>query len=144
NDPHFVLRIVNRLDKDTQGLVLVAKTLVVYKALLETSKKKYHALLSGKIENKKEIHTPILEVIADERIQLKRVASPNGKPASTFIKPIKNFANHTLCEVEIVFGRTHQIRVHTQSIGHGIEGDYVYNMPSELIDHTALVCKEIS
>lgn len=144
NDPNFILRIVNRLDKDTQGLVLVAKNLVVYKCLFDTSKKVYHAVLKGKIENAIEVHSPILELIENGRINLKRVVAENGKPASTYISPIQKFENHTLCEIEIVFGRTHQIRVHSSSIGFPLEGDYIYDQPSTLISHTALVCKKLS
>lgn len=143
-NPDFILRIINRLDKDTQGLVLVAKTLLVYKTLFETSKKVYHAVLVGKIEKPLEIHSPILEIVENGRIVLKRVVSENGKPASTFIKPIRHFKSHTLCEIEIIFGRTHQIRVHTSSVNHPIEGDYIYYKESDLISHTALVCKELS
>jgi 23S rRNA pseudouridine1911/1915/1917 synthase len=143
-NPNFILRIVNRLDKDTQGIIIIAKALIVYKTLLETSKKIYHAVLKGNILNSIDINSPIKDEIKDGRINLKRVIAEDGKPAQTFIKPLKNFKNHTLCEIEIVHGRTHQIRVHTSSVGHGIEGDYIYTEPSDLIDHTALVCKKIS
>lgn len=143
-NPDFVLRIVNRLDKDTQGLLLVAKNLLVYKTLLTTSKKVYHAVLKGIIKTNLENHLPILETIENNKIALKRTADKNGKPASTFIKPLQQFKQHTLCEIEINFGRTHQIRVHTSHLEHPIEGDYVYDKPSNLISHTALVCKTLS
>ena len=144
-DKNFVLRILNRLDKDTQGIVVVAKNAFVYSQLNTSMKKVYHAVVNGRIEEELEINSPI-ETLTDENGKniMKRIVSANGKSAITKVKPIKIFQNATLVELTLIQGRTHQIRVHLASIGHALIGDELYGEKSELISHTALVCKQIS
>lgn len=122
--------IVHRIDKDTSGLLIVAKN---DKAHINVSdqiknhevKKTYIALIRGKIkENSATIDMPISRSTKD---RTKMAVSKNGKKAVTHIKVIERFKNYTLLEVNIETGRTHQIRVHLSQIGYPIVGDYVYS-----------------
>lgn len=146
-DPNFVLRIVNRLDKDTSGLIIVAKDSVAQKELKDVQKV-YHAICHGKINTSLTIDKPIATVLnQDGYNQHRRVISDNGKEAITYVTPLKFIENlnATLVECRLVHGRTHQIRVHLSSIGHALIGDSIYgNEITPLLSHTALVCKEIS
>ena len=142
-DPDFVVRILNRLDKDTSGLVVIAKDIYTY-SKLKKIKKKYYALCEGIIDKNMTLDYPI-ETISNNGInQLRRIVSPLGKPAKTFVTPIKIYKDYTLIEVSLENGRTHQIRVHLSYIGHPLIGDEVYGQQSDKISHTALICHEIS
>lgn len=143
---NFVVRIVNRLDKDTSGLVLVAKHSLISKLLSENdyTKKTYYAICTGKIENTITINKNIATVKNELGYnQHKRIISEKGKPAITYVTPISFDGENTLCKITLEHGRTHQIRVHLSSIGHPLLGDEIYGIKSNKINHTALVCKEI-
>ena len=143
-DSNFTLRVVNRLDKDTSGLVLVAKTALAFKEL-SIFEKKYHAICEGIIDKDMVVDQPILTTQENGINDRKRVISTDGKQATTFIKPLKQLNNHlSLIELVLVHGRTHQIRVHLSSISHPLLGDEIYGLKSPNIGHTALVCKDIS
>lgn len=122
--------IVHRIDKDTSGLVIIAKN---DKAHINLSnqiqkrkvKKTYIALVRGVIkENEATINMPIGRSIKDRK---KMAVSKNGKEAITNFKVLKRFTGYTLLEVNIETGRTHQIRVHLAEIGFPIVGDMVYS-----------------
>ena len=122
--------IVHRLDKDTSGLIIVAKN---DKAHLNLSnqiknrevKKTYIALVRGVIkENEATINMPIARSTKDRK---KMAVSKDGKEAITHFKVIKRYDKYTLIEVKIETGRTHQIRVHMSQIGYPIVGDVVYS-----------------
>lgn len=121
--------IVHRLDKDTSGLMMVAKTQRAYESLVIQFKdslveKKYLAIVEGKIESEIYINKPIGR---DQRNRIKfAVTSINSKEARTLVKPIKIFDNYTLVDIKLDTGRTHQIRVHMKYIGHPILGDLIY------------------
>lgn len=156
-DPNFVLRIINRLDKDTAGLIIVAKDSVAQKEL-KTIEKFYHALCVGKIERAITIDKPIATLINQYGYnENKRVISNDGQEATTFVNPIKYYKekNMTLISCNLIHGRTHQIRVHLSSINHPLIGDKLYGNEtyfisglqkqySTFLNHTALVCKSIS
>ncbi len=121
--------IVHRLDKDTSGLMVVAKTDRARNSLAaqwedRTVRKGYVALAAGLIEpNEGTIDAPI----ARDPDQRQRMAVvPRGRPAVTHFAVRRRFARHTLLDVEIETGRTHQIRVHLAFIGHPVAGDQVY------------------
>lgn len=122
--------IVHRIDKDTSGLLIIAKNdkahIVLSDRLKEHEvKKTYIALVRGKLkENEATIDMPIGRSTKD---RTKMAVSKNGKNAVTHIKVIERFKNYTLLEVNIETGRTHQIRVHLSQIGYPIVGDYVYS-----------------
>lgn len=122
--------IVHRLDKDTSGLIIVAKN---DKAHINLSnqiknreiKKTYIALVRGVIkENEATINMPIARSTKDRK---KMAVSKDGKEAITHFKVIKRYDKYTLIEVKIETGRTHQIRVHMSQIGYPIVGDAVYS-----------------
>ena len=120
--------IVHRLDKDTSGLLVVAKNEAAQADLVRqlaarTVKRTYLALVRGLVEGEGSIDAPIGRHPV-HRTRMAVVA--NGKPAVTHYRVRECFERHTLLECELETGRTHQIRVHLASIGHPIEGDPVY------------------
>ena len=122
--------IVHRLDKDTSGVLIVAKNDKAHINMSEQIKnhqveKTYIALTRGSVkENTATINMPIGRSTKDRK---KMAISKDGKNAITHFTVIKRFANYTLLEVKIETGRTHQIRVHLSEIGYPIIGDTVYS-----------------
>lgn len=122
--------IVHRLDKDTSGLMLVAKENKTHEILAEEFKKhnihrEYIALVDGVIEvSRGTIDAPIKR--SKENYQKMTVAS-GGKKAITNFEVIKRYKNNTLIRLVLETGRTHQIRVHMAYIGYPIHNDPVYN-----------------
>ena len=120
--------IVHRLDKDTSGLLVVAKTLEAQTHLVRqlqgrTVTREYLAIVEGLIAVVGSVDAPIGR---DPRDRLKMAIVPNGKPAVTHYRPMESFAQNTLVVCKLETGRTHQIRVHMRSIGHALLGDSVY------------------
>ena len=122
--------IVHRLDKDTSGLLIIAKNDKSHINMSEQIKnrkvnKKYIALVRGVIkENEATINMPIARSKKDRK---KMAVDKNGKEAITHFKVLKRYDNYTLLEIKIDTGRTHQIRVHMSEIGHPVIGDEVYS-----------------
>lgn len=141
----FVFRSVNRLDRDTSGIVIIAKNQFSAGALSSTMKKglwnkKYNALVSGiPTEKSGVIDAPIERV---EEGNIKRMVREDGKRAITEYSVIEEYENDCLCELHLLTGRTHQIRVHMAHIGHPLVSDFLYGTPSE--KEYYLRCKEIS
>lgn len=121
--------IVHRIDKDTSGLLMVAKNDDAHRALSEQLKakknlRKYVALVHGRIkENAGVIKAPIGRSPKDRK---KQAVVANGRPAITHFKVLERFADYTLVSCRLETGRTHQIRVHMQYIGHPLVGDPLY------------------
>lgn len=122
--------IVHRIDKDTSGLICIAKNDQAHKFLAEQLKdhkmaRDYIALVRGVIqENNGTIDMPIGRDKKDR--QKMAVTRTNSKEAITHFKVLQRFSNNTLIECKLVTGRTHQIRVHMSYIGYPIEGDPLY------------------
>lgn len=122
--------IVHRLDKDTSGLLIIAKNddahLNMSNQIKDRQVKKiYYALVRGVVpENEATINMPIGRSTKDRK---KMAVTKNGKEAVTHFKVLERFNKYTLLEVKIDTGRTHQIRVHLSEIGHPVVGDEVYS-----------------
>lgn len=122
--------IVHRIDKDTSGLLIVAKNDKAHLCLSEQIKnreitKKYVALVRGIIkENDATIDMPIGRSTKDRK---KMAVRKDGKKAVTHFKVLQRFNGYTYLDIKIDTGRTHQIRVHLSEIGYPIVGDMVYS-----------------
>ena len=122
--------IVHRIDKDTSGLLIIAKNDEAHINMSEQIKehkvkKTYIALVRGVVkENEATIDMPIGRSQSDRK---KMAVTKNGKNAVTHIKVLKKYDKYTLLQVNIETGRTHQIRVHLSHIGYPIVGDCVYS-----------------
>lgn len=121
--------IVHRIDKDTTGLLMIAKNDNASKSLTEQLKnhscnRTYHALVYGVInEEKGRINAPIGRSKEDRK---KMAVVKDGKEAITNFKVLKRFKDFTYIECKLETGRTHQIRVHLEYIGHPLVGDKTY------------------
>lgn len=138
----FVFHPVNRLDKDTSGLMIVAKNSYVHnlfdKMLAQNQiTKTYIAVVHGTLTKNDEINLPILDVEG----QIKRVVDVNGKQAITQYKIQQSFDDKTVVDINLLTGRTHQIRVHFSHIGHPLLGDEIYGTKSDKIARHALHAK---
>ena len=122
--------IVHRIDKDTSGILVIAKNVRAHINMSEQIKnhevtKTYLALVRGNIkENQATINMPIARSTKD---RTKMAVSKNGKNAVTHIEVLERFDGFTYIKVNIETGRTHQIRVHMAQIGFPIVGDFVYS-----------------
>lgn len=122
--------IVHRLDKNTTGVLVIAKNNLAHKNIAEQiqnreTKKIYIALVRGLIkEDKGVIELPIGRHPTDRK---KMAVVKDGKPAFTNFKVLERFDGYTLVEIELKTGRTHQIRVHMSHIGYPVVGDDVYS-----------------
>lgn len=120
--------IVHRLDKETSGLLVVARTLTAQKLLVEqlqarTFLREYDAIIRGSVTAGSTINQPI----GRHPVDRKRMAvNPRGKPAITHYRVNERFRLHTKLTVKLETGRTHQIRVHMAYIKHPLLGDPVY------------------
>lgn len=122
--------IVHRLDKDTSGLLIIAKNDLAHKNISEQIKNRqvkkiYIALVKGNVaEDEATIDMPIGRSTKDRK---KMAVRKDGKTAITHFKVLKRYNKYTLLEIKIDTGRTHQIRVHMAEIGHPVVGDMVYS-----------------
>ena len=134
--------IVHRLDKDTSGLIIVARNASTQAALVEQMRqheiiKRYLALVEGVVAlDQGSIDAPIGR---DPRHrQQMAITATGGRAARTRFRVLERFARHTLMLLELETGRTHQIRVHLKAIGHPIVGDPVYGSGSSTVRGTTL------
>lgn len=128
--------IVHRIDKDTSGLLVVAKNdrahLDLSKQIAEKScKRRYIALLEGNLKTDSGNITTYIGRSPQDRTKMAVVPPEKGKLAITDYKVIKRYEGYTLCVFDLQTGRTHQIRVHAKHIGHPIVGDKVYGIKKQ-------------
>ncbi len=133
--------IVHRLDKETSGLMMVAKHPQALQHLQDqirarTVEKRYWTVVAGTPDPLAgRIDAPIGRDPADRR---RMAIVDGGRPSLTEYKVVERFLDTSLLECKLITGRTHQIRVHLAAVGHPIIGDRVYGQPSDLIDRQAL------
>lgn len=134
------IRFVNRLDMNTSGILIVAKNAFSHQQLSlqfedNQVKKRYKALVKGVVENDEGyIDIPI----GNEEGDIERKANSGGKESITRYKVIERYGIASLLDIELLTGRTHQIRVHLNYIGHPIIGDTLYDEECIYINRQAL------
>ncbi len=137
---HKKIRPVNRLDKDTTGIVMFAKSEYIQSNLTKYQKE-YIAIVDGILEGKGTINKRIAR---KENSIIERCVSESGQEAVTHFEVLKNYKDYTLVKCMLETGKTHQIRVHFASIGHPILGDTLYGTKSTRIDRQALHAYKIT
>lgn len=144
------IRFINRLDRDTTGLVAIAKNKYVHHYIQKQMnkgkvQKVYHAFVHGKLpEVSGTIDAPIGQPYEDS---IHRVVTDKGKPSITHYQVLEEYPQASLVELILETGRTHQIRVHLQHLGNPIIGDPLYNSDMECsfgMSHQALHAKSLT
>ncbi len=120
--------IVHRLDKETSGVLIVAKHDAAREFLARqlqdrTARKCYIALVYGTLPAERTINMPIGR---DPRHRVRMAVVPSGRAATSVVHPVEHLPGYTLLDVDLKTGRTHQIRVHCAAIGHPVAGDHLY------------------
>jgi 23S rRNA pseudouridine955/2504/2580 synthase len=129
---HDFLELAHRLDRDTSGVLLLAKSrpalLRAQAALREgLARKRYFALLVGRLQGgAREVDAALVKNRLGSGERFVEIDEDDGKPARSRFTPVTHYRDATLCEVEIFSGRTHQIRVHALALGHPVAGDRKY------------------
>ena len=131
--------IIHRLDKDTSGLMVIAKSLQAHTSLVEKLQSReierhYYAVVRGQLISGGTIDEPIGRHPQD---RTKMAISPKGKPAITHYKIIEKFDRHTWVAAKLETGRTHQIRVHFSSLRHPLVGDATYGQGAQKVANVA-------
>lgn len=135
------VRLANRLDKDTSGVLVIAKNPFAHQQMSkqfmdDTVEKGYIAIVDGIVKSDYGIINFPIEREYEE--SAKRVVREDGKKSITKYRVIERYKNSTLLSLKLETGRTHQIRVHLKYIGHPIVGDRLYNSESPFINRQAL------
>ena len=127
----FSPSVCNRLDRNTSGIVLCGKSLIGLQALSALLKERgmekyYHCICKGRIREEKTIEGFLIKDEKENRVMILKEAAAGASPILTRYVPLEASQNHTLLEVELITGKTHQIRAHLSSMGHPILGDSKY------------------
>lgn len=135
------IRFINRLDRDTSGLLLVAKNgyaqqIISNQMRDDQVEKRYMALVSGIVE--KDADTINLPIGRPNPEDLRRAVMADGQDSVTHYEVVERYNNATLVKIRLETGRTHQIRVHFSHLGHPLIGDELYGCPSDEIKRQAL------
>ena len=137
----WTFRAINRLDRDTTGVLLAAKNSYAAAKLPKSVKKKYVAVCEGILSSSGTVDKAIR---IKEGHSIQREVGEGGVRAVTHYKPIMWGRNHTLVEFELETGRTHQIRVHMSYLGYPLAGDDMYGGSLSFINRQALHCAQVS
>ncbi len=143
----YTIHVVTRLDRDTSGLLLIAKHRYSHSILSEEQKlgkinRLYEAIISGKLKNDSDsIELPIAR---NPNSIVERIVAQHGQHAVTHYKVEKEGHIGSLLEIRLETGRTHQIRVHFASIGHPLLGDDLYGGDHHIMKRQALHCKSLA
>ena len=137
----FVYRCINRLDRDTTGLLIVAKNMLSGGILSDMSKKReihreYLAIAEGEVPQEGVIDAPIAR--KEESVIERCVDFEKGDRAVTHYWRLDYRNGYSLVRLKLETGRTHQIRVHMKYLGHPLTGDYLYNPDYRILNHQAL------
>lgn len=138
--PNTAFRAVNRLDKDTSGLCLAAKSRIAANISPNNISKVYYAVCCGNFTEPARIDMPIGR---EDGSALKRMVQSGGKRAVTNVYPISGNNKYTLLKIILETGRTHQIRVHLSHMGFPLAGDSLYGGDMSDIPRQALHCGEM-
>lgn len=141
NKQNFVFRAINRLDRDTSGIVIIAKNKYSANLLKNKVDKTYYAICHGKLTGEGTINEPIK--LRDDS-KMVRTISSDGLPSVTHYKSIAFNDKMSLIKLHLETGRTHQIRCHMASLGHPLIGDDLYGGTLEYLPRQALHCKSVS
>lgn len=133
----YTFRAINRLDKDTSGLVIIAKDMFCANAMKGITQKTYYALCHGHLEGSGTVSAPI-GLLEDSKMV--RHILKDGPKAVTHYKSIYADDDYSLLELQLETGRTHQIRCHMSYLGHPLLGDDLYGGSLEHITRQALHC----
>ncbi len=136
----YTFRALNRLDKDTSGIVLIAKDRITYSLVQPTVQKMYTAVCEGIIPSPGSVDLPI--ALAPNST-MRRCVGADGARAVTHYEPVARGSRHTLCRLTLETGRTHQIRCHMCHIGHPLAGDDLYGGSTALLSRQALHCTDV-
>ncbi len=139
--PGAVFRPLNRLDRDTTGLCLAAKNVLAAGLLKQTVEKRYYAVVEGILPNDQgTIDAPLVRAPGSV---ICRCVGEGGKRAVTHYRVLARLFRHTLVEVTLETGRTHQIRVHFSYLGFPLAGDTLYGGHAGEIARQALHCGKL-
>lgn len=138
------VRFVNRLDRDTSGILIVAKNAYAHSVLTKDTSmwdmyKKYVAVVEGKLDESGTIRLPIIK----SEDGIRRTVDENGQECVTHYRTVASNERASFVELELETGRTHQIRVHMSATGHPIFGDELYGGNMDFIERQALHCIEL-
>lgn len=143
----YTFHVVTRLDRNTSGLMLIAKHRRSHSIISDAQKagkiqRSYVAIIEGHLQEKNgTIHAPIGR---KEGSIIERTVTTGGKHAITHYTVLTVYDNHSLIHVQLETGRTHQIRVHFSHIGHPLAGDDLYGGKTNYIDRQALHCHRLA
>lgn len=143
----MAIHIVTRLDMDTSGLVIFAKNSFTHALLDEQNRqqqlhKTYLALASGQVEPTSGLID--LPIRRKETHGMARMVAADGKPSQTRYQVVQQYGTGALVQLQLLTGRTHQIRVHLTALGHPLFGDALYGGPiNEVAQRQALHCAQV-
>ncbi|PTI74203.1 RluA family pseudouridine synthase [Staphylococcus succinus] len=134
--------VITRLDRNTSGIVIFAKHGFIHHLMSQTTLAKYYyCICYGAVEDAALIDAPIGR---EPSSIIQRRVDSNGRQAQTQYKCLQRLPNYSLCKVQLLTGRTHQIRVHFQHIGHPLVGDDLYGGAHPIYKHQLLRCVQVS